>query len=399
MRAEHRPAPIRVLVIEDEPSLREALGDALGAEPGVELAGTAPDGVEGARLAEGLRPDVALVDVKMPGGGGAEATKEIRRRSPATQVVALSAYEDRASVLQMLRAGAVGYLVKGVSVAEIVQAIRRAVRGYGSLSAEVTGGVVHELAGHLERVGEETDRLKERRRRVERVLSGEGLDIVFQPIADLSSRRVVGLEALARFPAPPSRPDLWFEEAETVGLRTDLEVAALLAATGRLRSLPADAYLSVNLSPETAMSLAGREALASVPPDRLVLEITEHARVDDYKALGAALRPLRSRGARLAVDDAGAGFASLSHILRLAPDIIKLDITLTRDIDSDNARRALASGLIAFAIDIGASILAEGIETAEELQTLRTLGVTLGQGYFLGRPVPLPETGLTEATL
>lgn len=384
---------IRVLVVEDEPSMRHALRDALGAEPMIELAGTAADVEEGVRLAEETSPDVALVDVKMPGGGGVKATRGIRRRSPETRVIALSAYEDRTSVLTMLRAGAVGYLVKGASIAEILEAIDRAARGLASLSAEVTGGVVHELAGHLERTGLESERQAEIRRRVQGVVGGDGPAMVFQPIVQLAARHPVGMEALARFPAPPPRPDLWFQEAEEAGLREELEVAALRSAMRQLPELPPDAYLSVNLSPETAMSDPGQRALREAPQERLVIEITEHARVDDYDALGAALGPLRSRGTRLAVDDAGAGFASLSHILRLGPDIIKLDITLTRNIDRDGARRALASGLIAFAAEIGAAIVAEGIETAEELDCLRTLGVELGQGFFLGRPAPLPDAG------
>jgi EAL domain-containing protein (putative c-di-GMP-specific phosphodiesterase class I) len=95
---------------------------------------------------------------------------------------------------------------------------------------------------------------------------------------------------------------------------------------------------------------------------------------------------------RLAIDDTGAGFASLRHILNLEPDIIKLDISLTRGVDVDRARRALAAALIAFAANTGASIVAEGVETASELSVLRDLGVGFGQGYLLGRPGPLPAT-------
>jgi EAL domain-containing protein (putative c-di-GMP-specific phosphodiesterase class I) len=112
--------------------------------------------------------------------------------------------------------------------------------------------------------------------------------------------------------------------------------------------------------------------------------------VEDYDALVRALDGLRSQGVRVAVDDTGAGYAGLAHILRLRPDIIKLDIDLTRGIDADPVRRALAASLVAFGGDIGATITAEGIETGEELEALRTLGVTCGQGYYLARPGPLP---------
>jgi EAL domain-containing protein (putative c-di-GMP-specific phosphodiesterase class I) len=121
---------------------------------------------------------------------------------------------------------------------------------------------------------------------------------------------------------------------------------------------------------------------------RVVLEITEHTTVEDYAKLHEVLRPLRERGMRLSIDDAGAGYSSFRHILRLRPDFIKLDISLTRDIDSDRGRRALAAALIGFARETGAELIAEGVETESELATLRKLGVHKAQGYLLGRPAP-----------
>ena len=122
-----------------------------------------------------------------------------------------------------------------------------------------------------------------------------------------------------------------------------------------------------------------------------MIEITEHAPVADYDALAQAIRPLRAHGVRLAVDDAGAGFASLRHILRLSPDVIKLDRALTAEIDSDAPREALAAALILFASRIGSTVVAEGIEREEELRTLRNLGVLYGQGYYLARPLPVEQ--------
>jgi EAL domain-containing protein (putative c-di-GMP-specific phosphodiesterase class I) len=122
---------------------------------------------------------------------------------------------------------------------------------------------------------------------------------------------------------------------------------------------------------------------------RIVVEITEHEAVEDYAALVRSLDTLRGLGCRVAIDDAGAGFASLRHTLQLAPDIVKVDISLTRDIDSDRGRRALASALISFADEMGMTIVAEGIESQAELDTLRELGVIYGQGYFLAEPAPL----------
>jgi EAL domain-containing protein (putative c-di-GMP-specific phosphodiesterase class I) len=166
------------------------------------------------------------------------------------------------------------------------------------------------------------------------------------------------------------------------------------AAVARFADLPAQAYLSVNVSPATVVTGRVGEVVAEVPGERLVVELTEHARVADYDELADALKPLRTRGARVAVDDAGAGFAGLVHILRLVPDIIKLDIGLTRGIDQDPVRRALALSLVGFARDTGAGIVAEGIETAQELEALRDLGITWGQGYFLARPGPAISAAL-----
>jgi EAL domain-containing protein (putative c-di-GMP-specific phosphodiesterase class I) len=236
----------------------------------------------------------------------------------------------------------------------------------------------------------ELARRREATERVQRMLKEDTLRVVVQPIADLLSGQVVGVEALSRFNASPERaPDLWFAEANEVGLGLELELKAVRGALDLVDSLPPNVYLAVNLSPDTIASPRFVELMDGVPPERVVLEVTEHAPIEDYGILAKSLESFRARGCRLAVDDAGAGFASFRHILRLNPDIIKLDMTLTRNIDQDPARRALASGLISFASDLGAKIIAEGLETTSELGALRTLGVRLGQGYYLARPGPL----------
>jgi EAL domain-containing protein (putative c-di-GMP-specific phosphodiesterase class I) len=235
---------------------------------------------------------------------------------------------------------------------------------------------------------------KEQLQRIQSVLEGGSIRMVFQPIADLRDGRVVGVEALARFVAEPNRtPDVWFEEAEAVHLREELELAAVGAALAEPELLPPDTYLSINLSPDTLISPRFSEMLPQVPAERLVLEVTEHAPVRNYEAVGAALEEFRSCGGRLAVDDAGAGFASLKHILRLAPEVVKLDREVAQGIDTDRGRHALASALFSFASDIGAQVVAEGIETKAEVEALRGLGVCYGQGFYLAHPGPLPPDG------
>lgn len=223
--------------------------------------------------------------------------------------------------------------------------------------------------------------------------------MVFQSIVDIDSRQPLGFEALARFAARPQRgPDVWFAEAAAAGLGVDAEMAAVGLALDELARVPDGAYLAVNVSPDTAVSGRLEAALAAVPAERIVLEITEHDVIETYGGLQTALRGLRRRGVRIAVDDAGAGYASFRHILRLQPDLIKLDVTLIRRIDRDQPRRALAAALIGFARDTCAAIVAEGVETAAELRTLRLLGVTAAQGYHLGRPEELASSSRLPPT-
>ena len=226
-----------------------------------------------------------------------------------------------------------------------------------------------------------------------------GVDVALQPIVDLTSGEIVGVEALARFSDGRS-PDKWFTEATSLGLGAALELAAVQGALARINELPGKASLSVNVSASTACSPALSKTLAAAPPGRVVLEITEHVPVTDYPALATALSALRSRGIRVAVDDAGAGFASMQHVLRLHPDVVKLDASLVRGIDSEPSHRAMVSALVSFAHATGCSLVAEGIETASELAVARALGVACAQGFHLGVPdaagparwqVPLPR--------
>lgn len=385
--------PIRVLIADDETEVRAALADLISSEPSLELVGVARDANGAIELARVNHPDVALVDVKMPGGGGARATREILQLSPQTHVLALSAYEDRRTVLQMLGAGAAGYLVKGTVPEEIVRAITRASRGQPSVSSEVMKSVVHELTAQLRREELISEDRREKTARIRRVIEGEGLAMAYQPIFDLRDRGVIGYEALARFHLEPSRtPDVWFSEAEEVGLAIELQRVALAMARADLERIAPEAYLSLNVSHRTAASPLLLETLRGTSMNRLVFEITEHESVEDYESLVVALDRLRARGARIAIDDAGAGFSSLRHTLLLNPNIIKLDISLTRDIDVDRGRRALATALISFAEAMDMDIVAEGIETQSELDTFLALGVRFGQGFFLARPGPLPGT-------
>jgi EAL domain-containing protein (putative c-di-GMP-specific phosphodiesterase class I) len=229
--------------------------------------------------------------------------------------------------------------------------------------------------------------------RIEPVLLDPSLvGTVVQPIVDLRDGSVVAVEALARFrPTPVRPPDVWFAEAHRCGLGVALEILAVNRALAQFERLPPDVAMSVNVGPLALQSPLFQEALERAPRDRVIIELTEHTVVDDYDGLISSLRTLRRSGLRVAIDDTGAGYSSLAHILKIAPDFIKLDRELTRGIDGDPVRRAMATALIAFAADTGAQIVAEGIETSDELAELRRLDVPLGQGYHLGRPVEVGD--------
>lgn len=218
------------------------------------------------------------------------------------------------------------------------------------------------------------------------ILAGRRFHPEFQPIVDLASGAVQGYEALARFD-DGTRPDVEFERARAVGLGSELEAACAKAALVTASSLPPDVWVSVNFSPAALLDGTAAEVLRDATRP-VVIEVTEHAVIERYDHVRRAVA--ECSGARLSVDDAGAGFASLRHILELAPTFVKLDIGLVRDIDHDLARQALAAGLVHFATQTGIVLVAEGVETEAEAQTLRVLGVRLGQGYLFGRPAPLP---------
>ena len=219
--------------------------------------------------------------------------------------------------------------------------------------------------------------------------------MVFQPILWIESGRVLAVEALSRFnPEPVRSPDIWFAEAASVGLGVDLEMKSLASALRALESIPEDIYLTLNVSPNAVLSGRVQDVTAHCDARRLILELTEHELISNYDDVSAALQPLRERGARLAIDDAGAGYASFRHILKLQPEFIKLDISITQHVDEDQSRAALATALAAFSRRIGSVLIAEGVEQQAEMDTLRLMGIDAAQGYLIGRPDELEELNL-----
>jgi EAL domain-containing protein (putative c-di-GMP-specific phosphodiesterase class I)/DNA-binding NarL/FixJ family response regulator len=229
-------------------------------------------------------------------------------------------------------------------------------------------------------------------KRLQQVIARHEFAIYLQPIVRLDTGAVVAVEALTRF-ADGTAPDVQFAEAAALGFGPTLEKATLLAAIEAVASQPPSVALSVNLSADVLqLELALPKIVAGIRRP-VIVELTEHERIDDYVAVRAALAGLGTN-VKLAIDDAGSGYASLRHIFALQPAYVKLDIEWIHGIDLDPVRRALVSGLVYFASETGCQLIAEGIETEDELRAVRDLGIKLGQGYVLGRPEPVDDRGL-----
>lgn len=237
-----------------------------------------------------------------------------------------------------------------------------------------------ETANELQRTAE----------RITQTIATHNFAIYWQPIVDLQTNQIVGVEALSRFESDIYQsPDIWFADAKKVGLQCDLEIATMRTALAEMPHLPEHIYISLNASPDTITSGRLSEVLRAAPTHRIIIEITEHEAIEDHVKLLQTMAELRLKGVRFAVDDLGAGYSGLSTVLRLRPDIMKLDRALVAGIHVDPARQSLATAMIHFATEIGASLIAEGVEHPEERDALRKIGVRLVQGYLFARPAPL----------
>jgi EAL domain-containing protein (putative c-di-GMP-specific phosphodiesterase class I) len=239
--------------------------------------------------------------------------------------------------------------------------------------------VVHEVEG-LRLAQDLGDRLVE-------LIETAGFDLAYQPVIDLLDGRCVGVEALARFPDRFGGPAQTFAAAHRLGLGVDLEHAVMRRACDIASSLGPGQFLSLNVSPEALLGLARRAGSSEdLPWPRIVVEVTEHSAVEAYAALQEALWSLRRRGLRIAVDDAGAGYASLRHVLELRPDFIKLDRWLVAGVAEDAGRHAAVSAFVGLAGELGSKVIGEGVERIEDLDALRDLGLSAAQGFLLGGP-------------
>lgn len=236
-----------------------------------------------------------------------------------------------------------------------------------------------------------------RRRRIEDIINNESLSLVFQPIVNLATGKIVAVEALSRFPEPPYQSaGTWFSEARSVNLGVSLELLAVRSALRYLPRIPDGCLLDINVGAEAIVTSDFRRIISHGDPSRIVLELTEDTEISDYQRLLNCFEQLKDTGFRIALDDTGAGFASFSHLVRLSPDVIKLDRDMIRGLDHDPVRHSLCAAVATFADDTGAMVIAEGIEQGAEAAALKELGIDFGQGFYLGRPGPFSSLSFSS---
>ena len=257
--------------------------------------------------------------------------------------------------------------------------------------------LLHDLQERAMTAAQAVEQRDRRLRAMAAVIGGTDRHPVLQPIVDLVSGRAVAAEGLTRFstagdPEPARSPAQWFDDAGRLGLREQLELATAASILDLLDTeVPESAAVSINLSPGTLTGEGFPSLLVGRPLHRIIIEMTEHSPVEDYDELAAVLQPRRQQGLQVAVDDAGAGYASLQHVLAVSPDLIQIDMALIRGSDGDLARRTLLTALADFAEATGCRLVAEGVETDGELRAVANCGAHLAQGYLLARPSPSPS--------
>jgi EAL domain-containing protein (putative c-di-GMP-specific phosphodiesterase class I) len=373
-----------VMVVDDDQATIALLTELLRSE-GLQRVTTEIDSRRVASLLPAVNPDLVLLDLHMPHVDGHVVLEKIAKFAAGTYLPVLVLTADATSDARdrALAHGAHDFITKPLDVTEVTLRIANLLETrqlYAALRRTVSSS----------ESGLEEDTTA--RSRIEAVLSEMSIRPVFQRVVDLDDMATVGYEALARFPKSHERgPAGWFSDAFRVGLGVDLEWLAVNRALKFMEMIPRESFLALNMSPATILHLQEQNLCSPDLYARIVIELTEHVPVEDYSALHNALHDMRKLGTRLAADDLGSGYAGFRHLIALEPDIIKLDMSLVRGIHRSRGARALASALVAFAADVGAVVIAEGVEHADELAELRDLGVPWAQGYYMGRPEPSPN--------
>ncbi len=369
----------RVLVVDDEALLAKAYARWLTAAGyAVE---TAANGHAAVALLSGSAAfDVIVSDIAMPGMSGVELLRAVRQRDLDVPVVLMTAMPALDTAMEAVELGALRYLVKPVDNKLLESVTEQAVRLHrlAKLKREAL-----RLSGTDVQPGDRAG-LEEA---LDRAVAG--LWLAFQPIVSLSERRIYAYEALMRSrEAVLPHPGAILSAAERLDRLPELGRAIRARAAAAARELPADALLFLNLHPMDLQDpmLYDREHPLAACADRVVLEVTERAALDDVHNVRERAARLRELGYRLAVDDLGAGYAGLATFASLDPEVVKIDMSLVRDIEQSRTKRSLVASLVGVCGDLGMKVIAEGVETATERDVLAEVGCDLLQGYLFARP-------------
>lgn len=375
----------RVLLVDDDPAVRRLYKRVL--EPHGWTIDTAADGTEAARLIQAHAFDVIVSDIHMPGSGGLAFLRNVRALDLDVPVILVTGAPTVDSSIDAIEHGVFRYLLKPVANADLVEVVGRAAR-------------LHKLAQlkrqALEIAGAEDKWLGDRSALENQFANGSALLwMAFQPIVSWRERRVFAYEALLRSDEPSLANPLHFlEAAERLGRVHDLSRAIRASVVDVTGDLPADTKLFVNLHPLDLgdPSLRDVNAPLSSIAHRVVLEVTERASLDGIKDIALQMRSLKAMGYQIAIDDLGSGYAGLSSFAQLEPEVVKLDISLVRDIDTQTTKQAIVGSMRKLCDELGMSVVAEGVETKRERDALVELGCDLLQGYLFARP----QRGLSQ---
>ncbi len=366
-------APVsRVLVIDDEAGILRLANRVLTqAGFAVETAASAEDAA--AKLES---VDLVLCDDGLPGMKGSMLLESLRARGKATPFILMTGAATVTSVVGAYERGASSFILKPFENDDLVNRVRVALQPAG---AEMAPSLDHRAQAERCRMHEALDRALAQ------------LKMVFQPIAACGTSSVFGYEALMRSGEPSlPHPGAVLEAGEKLGRLHDIGRRVRQLTAEAFANAPAGALLFLNLH---ACDLEDAELFDPSSPiarmaDRVVLEITERADFQKIHDGPARITTLRALGFRIAVDDLGAGYAGLTSLVDLDPEIVKLDMALVRDIDQEPRKRHVVGSLIRLCTELNRQVIAEGVETAAELAVLRELNCDLVQGYFLARPGP-----------
>ncbi len=368
-----------VLLVDDEPTITRSYARILRSSGYV--VETAHDGAEAvARFGERFF-DVVVSDISMPGMGGLALLREIRERDLDVPVIIMTGGPAVQSAIEAIEYGALRYFVKPIAAAQLEEAVGRAVRLHQMARVRREALELYRAGGSPlgDRAGLEA--------RFGRAL--ENVWIAYQPIVSCSGRSLFAYEALVRSEEPTMRnPGELFEAAERLGRLHDLGRIIRLRVAETIRNIPFEPLVFVNVHTDDLQdaTLFAADSPLSQYASRVVLEITERAALDQVKDLMARMGQLREMGYRIAVDDLGAGYAGLTSFAQLEPEVVKVDMSLVRGVDASPTKQKLLGSIIGLCHDLEIQIIAEGIETEAERDTVIRLGGDLCQGYYFARP-------------